>query len=340
MFEKLYQSSNFIAKRESSYDLTGGNEDKKEIAPGETLVLANLEGPGKIVHIWCTIAAEQLPLFNRMLVLRFYWDDEETPSVESPIGDFFGSGHGMEADCKAQPINSVNGGKGRNIFFEMPFVKKARLTVTNEGKFPVRSFYYNIDWQQHISLPKDIMYFHAIYRQEFPTTIGNDYVIADIVGQGNYVGTVLSVEKAEKPGWYGEGDEKIYIDGEDYPSIWGTGTEDYFLTAWYPHVYHSPYSGFSIYEGINRPGNKLTGYRFHIQDPIPFTKKLKFVIEHAWTTKNEKFCDNYSSVAYWYQIEPHNIRTPFPDANSRRPKYPEEVLYDDYWEKGNDKKGY
>ncbi|MBN2853745.1 MAG: DUF2961 domain-containing protein [Clostridia bacterium] len=340
MFSKLSKPSHFQAKRESSYDRTGGNEDKRSIKPGETLVLADVEGPGKIAHIWCTIAAEEVPMFNRMLVLRFYWDGEQSPSVEVPVGDFFGSGHGMEADCITLPIYSVNGGKGRNCFFEMPFKKHALLTITNEAKQEVRSFYWNIDWQKHDSLDDDILYFHAKYRQEFPTVKGKHYTVIDIKGKGNYVGTVLNVEKAEKPGWFGEGDEKVYIDGEEFPTIYGTGTEDYFLTAWCPHIYHSPYSGFSIYEGISKPGSKMTGYRFHVVDPIPFTRSLRFDIEHAWTDQNENFCDHYSSVAYWYQQEPHMSTDKFPEADERRPKYPDNVLYDEFWKTGNDKKGY
>lgn len=340
MFSKLTKPCEFKAMREGSWDRTGGNLDLRSIQPGETLEMANLEGPGKIVHWWCTIAAEELQMFNRMIVLRFYWDGESTPSVEAPIGDFFGAGHGMEADCISLPITSVHNGTGRNCWFEMPFTKNARLTVTNEGAKPVRSFYWNIDWQKYDSLPAGTLYFHAQYRQEFPTELGRDYRILSAEGRGHYVGVVLNIEKSLTPGWYGEGDEKIYIDGETHPSIWGTGTEDYFLTAWAPTVHHTAFSGFSIWQGVSHAGDKTTGFRFHILDPIPFTKSLVVNIEHAWTTENKEFCDYYSSVAFWYQDSPAHIAEPFPTADQRRPRYPENVTYDDYWKNGDPVKGY
>lgn len=340
MFSKLIIPSNFKAKREGSWDRSGGNADCRKIGAGETLTMAELEGPGKIVHWWCTIAGEAVEMFNRMLVLRFYWDDEETPSVEAPIGDFFGSGHGMEADCISLPITSVHSGTGRNCWFEMPFKKSARLTITNESDNDIRSFYWNIDWQKYDSFSDEILYFHAAYRQEFPTTFGRDYRILDAKGKGHYVGVTLSVEKALKPGWFGEGDEKIYIDGEAAPSIWGTGTEDYFLTAWSPHIYHTAFSGFSIYQGVNHPGDKTTAYRFHILDPIPFTESIIVDIEHAWTVENKEFADHYSSVAYWYQGEPHKAFEILPKPSERRPRWPENITYDSYWKDGDCIKGF
>lgn len=340
MFSKLSMPCNFRARREGSWDRTGGNLDLRKIEPGETLVMADLEGPGKIVHWWCTVAGEAVEMFNRMLVLRFYWDDEETPSVEAPLGDFFGSGHGMQADCISLPITSVHDGTGRNCWFEMPFRKNAKLTITNESDKEIRSFYWNIDWQEYDSLPEDIMYFHAQYRQEYPTEYGRDYRILEAAGRGHYAGVTLSIEKALKPGWFGEGDEKIYIDGEEKPSIWGTGTEDYFLTAWAPHIYHSAFSGFSIYQGVNHPGDKTTGYRFHILDTIPFTKSIIVDIEHSWTVENKEFVDHYSSVAYWYQGEPHKVFARFPTPAERRARWPENVTYDEYWKNGDCTKGF
>lgn len=340
MFSKLTQPCNFTAKREGSWDRTGGNLDLRTLAPGETLVMADLEGPGKIVHWWCTVAGEAVEMFNRMLVLRFYWDDEQTPSVEAPLGDFFGSGHGIQADCVSLPITSVHGGTGRNCWFEMPFQKRAKLTVTNEADREIRSFYWNVDWQKYDELPADTLYFHARYRQEYPTTFGKDYTILETTGKGHYVGVTLNIEKALKPGWFGEGDEKIYIDGEQHPSIWGTGTEDYFLTAWSPHVYHTAFAGFSISQGINHPGDKTTAYRFHILDPIPFTKCIRVCIEHAWTVENKEFADYYSSVAYWYQDKPQHNAEPFPESAERRARWPENVTYDDFWKNGDVNKGF
>lgn len=340
MFEKLTHTQKFKARREGSWDRSTGNDDCRKIKAHETLELANLEGPGKIVHWWCTVGGEKMVMYNRMLVLRFYWDDEETPSVEAPLGDFFGSGHGMEEDCLSLPITSVHDGTGRNCWFEMPFKKRARMTLSNESDVDLRAFFWNIDWQEYDKLDDDILYFHAKYRQEYPTTLGRDYRIIEINGSGHYVGVTLSVEKSLRPGWYGEGDEKIYIDGESHPSIWGTGTEDYFLTAWCPSVHHSAFAGCSIWQHCNHPGDKMTSYRFHILDPIPFTKKIIVDIEHAWTSENKEFTDFYSSVAYWYQKELNNNFEKLPSADERRAKWPEEVIYDEYWKKGNEKKGY
>ena len=340
MLEKLTKFQNFKAMREGSWDRTGGNNDWRPIKAGETLVMAELEGPGKIIHWWCTVGGEGVEMYNRMLVLRFYWDDEDKPSVEAPLGDFFGSGHGMEEECLSMPITSVHNGTGRNCWFEMPFKKHARLTITNEADKDIRAFYWNIDWQKHESTDDDVIYFHAQYSQEYPTTIGRDYQILKAVGKGHYAGVVLNIEKALKPGWYGEGDEKIYIDGEVKPSIWGTGTEDYFLTAWCPTVHHSAFAGCSIWQDCNHAGDKMTGYRFHVLDPVPFTKEIKVVIEHAWTVENKEFEDYYSSVAYWYQTEPHKPFGEFPTADERRARWPENVTYDRYWKNGNHLKGY
>jgi hypothetical protein len=275
-----------------------------------------------------------------MLVLRFYWDDEEEPSVEAPLGDFFGSGHGIEADCLSIVITSVHNGTGRNCWFEMPFKKRARLTITNEADRDIRAFYWNIDWRKYDKIDDDAVYFHACYRQQFPTVDGCHYTILEAGGEGHYVGVVLNVEKALRPGWYGEGDEKIYVDGEKFPSIYGTGTEDYLLTAWCPSVHHTAFAGCSIWQGCEHPGDKMTGYRFHIADPVPFNENIKVEIEHGRTDQNEGFPDHYSSVAYWYQKEPHVPMGRFPKPGERRPRWPEQLTYDTHWENGNPENGY
>ncbi|MBN2558122.1 MAG: DUF2961 domain-containing protein [Clostridia bacterium] len=340
MLSELTKRQQFRAMRAGSWDRRGGNDDWRSIKPGETLVMGDLEGPGKIVHWWCTVAGEAVEMYNRMLVLRFYWDDEANPSVEAPLGDFFGSGHGMEEECLSLPITSVHNGTGRNCWFGMPFNKRARLTITNEADKEIRAFYWNIDWQKHEAPDDGILYFHAQYRQEYPAVPGKDYNILEAEGAGHYTGTVLNIEKALRPGWYGEGDEKIYIDGETEPSIWGTGTEDYFLTAWCPSVHHSAFAGCSIWQNCNHPGDKMTGYRFHILDPIPFTSRIRVDIEHAWTVENKEFADYYSSVAYWYQNEPHKPFRAFPDRDARRARWPEKITYDEYWKKGDPEKGF
>ena len=164
--ENLYRPQNYRAKRESSThrDLHS-NGDARSIAKGQTLVLGDLTGPGMITHIWCTVGSFD-PFYGRSLVLRIYWDGADTPSVEAPLGDFFGVGHGAYADFTSIPVSVSSHGRARNCFWPMPFRKRARVTVTNESKkYDTDSFYYYLDWQKHEKLPEDIAYFHARYRQ-------------------------------------------------------------------------------------------------------------------------------------------------------------------------------
>ncbi len=292
-----------------------GNADARHIPPGETLVLADLEGPGVIRHLWNTIAAEERG-YSRLLVLRMYWDGEEHPSVEVPIGDFFGIGHGVDQPYASLPVKVSSEGRARNCYWPMPFRKSARITVTNEGRKMVHAFYSYVDWQKLPRFPKDSVYFHAMYRQEYPTVMGQNYRIADIAGRGHYVGTVLSIEQLT-PGWYGEGDDFFFIDGEEEPSLRGTGTEDYFCDAWGFRQQDGPFYGIPLFEGLETM-NRTSAYRWHIPDPVVFEKSLRVEIEHKGAGFNDagevisgfaERSDNFSSVAYWYQTEPHK---PFP----------------------------
>jgi hypothetical protein len=218
----------FETRRAASSDPNwhNGNGDCQWIRAGGSLTLAELSGPGRIVHFSCTIADKE-PNYSRLLTLRIYWDGETNASVECPIGDFFGIGMGVDKSFTSLPMRVSSEGRGRNCYWPMPFRKSARIVVANEGEKPCDSFYYYIDWQKLPSLPEDRAYFHAMYRQEFPCAMGQNYLIADIKGRGQYVGTVLSVYLAS-PGWFGEGDDFLFIDGETEPSLRGTGTEDYF----------------------------------------------------------------------------------------------------------------
>ncbi len=306
----------FRAMRASSTDPNweNGNGDARPIAPGTTLTLAELQGPGRIAHIWFTIADDER-FYGKLLVLRMYWDGETSPSVECPINDFFCEGHGMDLYVNSLPIRVTSDGRGRNCYWPMPFGRSAKITVTNEGKQPVGAFYYYIDWQKMKRIPRNEGYFHAQYRQEYPCVKGQDYLILDAEGRGQFVGCNLSVRQLE-PGWWGEGDDRFYIDGEKVPSLQGTGSEDYFCDGWGIRKLDGLYYGFPISEGYDTL-NRHTSYRFHIQDPIPFMKSLRMVIEHKgarlmpdgkWNGYVER-ADDFSSVAYWYQTEPHK---PFP----------------------------
>lgn len=316
----LSKLKDYRAMRASSFDLNweNGNADARTIGPGETITIAELEGPGKIVHIWFTIAHSER-FYGKLMVLRIYWDGEKHPSVECPINDFFCQGHGLDVNVNSFPIRVTSDGRARNCYWPMPFRKSAKMTITNESKHFCNAFYYYVDWQKYDKLPADEAYFHAQYRQEYPCTQGIDYLILDAKGRGHFVGCNLSVRQRE-PHWWGEGDDRFYIDGEKIPSLHGTGSEDYFCDAWGIRKLDGLYYGFPISEGYNTL-DKHTCYRFHIQDPVPFNKSLKVYIEHkgARLMPDGKLngyaerADDFSSVAYWYQTEPHK---PFPKLPS------------------------
>jgi hypothetical protein len=313
LLTKLGGPQDFVSRRVSSYDRTGGNKDSLTIKSGQTAVLAELKGPGAIHHIWVTIAAE--PFYGRKLVFRAYWDGEAAPSIEAPIGDFFGVGHGLDRNFASLPIVCSSEGRGRNTYWYMPYAKSARLTVTNEGREEVPAFYYYVDYRDLPALPPDTPAFHAQYRQEFPCVAGRNYPILEAEGRGHYVGCNLSILQRSM-GWWGEGDDMIYIDGEKDPSLHGTGSEDYFSDGWGMRESQAPFYGCPLQEEDFQAGSKATVYRFHIPDPITFRKSIRVTIEHGHANDRS---DNYSSTAYWYQTEPHRPFPPLPAVDSRLP---------------------
>jgi hypothetical protein len=304
----LARLKNYAAARVSSENrYVFSNDDSKHIMPGQTLVMADLAGPGVVTHIWLTVADNEYG-WPRLLRLRAYYDGKKTPSVDSPLGDFFGVGHGMERDLNSIMVEDSSLGRARNSYWPMPFQKSCNITVTNEGNRPVRSFYYHVDWQKWPSLPKDLGYFHAYYRQERPAVAGRNYAFLSIRGTGHYMGTVLSVIQTAV-GWFGEGDDLFYVDGAKHPQIYGTGTEDYFNEGWGLRDFCGPWSGSPV-AGGELTGARLGAYRWHVPDPIPFTNSLWAGIEHyGWTydpdgtvrSGFEERPDYYSSVAFWYQ---------------------------------------
>jgi hypothetical protein len=322
----LEQLKGFESMRASSSDANwkNGNADARPIKPGATLTLAEVEGPGIITHIWFTIAHDD-PFYSRLLTLRFYWDGEAHPSIECPVGDFFGIGHGVDKPFMSIPIRVTSDGRARNCYWPMPFRKKARLTVTNESDKTCHAFYYYIDWQKHKRLPRDTAYFHARYRQEFPCVMGRNYLLADLEGRGHYVGTIQSVYHMSA-GWYGEGDDFFFIDGAKEPQLRGTGTEDYFCDAWGFREQDGPFYGTPLWEGYSA-GDRSTAYRFHIPDPVVFRKSLRAEIEHKGSQtlpdgKVDGFIerdDLMSSVALWYQTEPHKPWEALPPGRERLP---------------------
>ncbi|MHB1460817.1 MAG: glycoside hydrolase family 172 protein [Armatimonadota bacterium] len=299
------------------------NGDARGMAAGETLTITDVKGPGRINHIWFTVAANERA-YGRMLVIRMYWDGEKTPSVECPMNDFFAEGHGMDMNVNSAVVTVTAEGRARNCYWPMPFRKSAKITVTNEGKLPVQALFWQVDWLKLKSLPRDTIYFHAQYRQNHPRPRTGNYTLFDAKGKGQLVGTVINVRMHEG-GWFGEGDQLISIDGESRPSIQGTGSEDYWCDAWGLRPSQSLYYGFPISEGFSDAGSLHTAYRWHITDPIPFSKSISFQIETrgahqladgSWDGYARR-ADDFSSVAYWYQTEPHAAFPALPKAQDR-----------------------
>ncbi|MBI1898995.1 MAG: DUF2961 domain-containing protein [Acidobacteria bacterium] len=347
-------------RRESSWDRSGKNADRLQIAAGQTATFAELRGAGCIRHVWITIASNE-PDYLRRLVLRAYWDGEPAPSIETPVGDFFGVGHGRVSNYWSVPLNMVTGGNperqnraAMNCWFPMPFANGARFTVENQGQQPVNAFYFYVDYEEYDSLPREALRFHAMWRREHPTRAAaslsqpdwnfrksNDlvnldgkqnYLIFEAEGRGHYVGCNVSVDHINPiPNftWFGEGDDMMYIDGEAAPSLVGTGTEDYFCAAWgFPSGFYSAgYHGISLAgatEGPDSYSGKWTMFRYHVEDPVMFTKSIRVTIEHGHANVH---ANDYSSVGYWYQTEPHKrfpallpveARLPLPPAESLR----------------------
>lgn len=336
----LIAPHDYVQKRVSSYDKSGANADAIHVAAGATATLLDAEGPGIITHIWFTIASPE-ELHLKKIVLRMYWDGETTPSVETPVGDFFGLGLGEYYLYQSTPL-AVSSDKAMNSFFEMPFRKRARITVTNEGKEGVDAFYFNIDYRAYAKpLPPDTLYFHAQYRQASPAkgwtsdwrsngdsqvndkkNLNGDgnYVWMEAAGRGHFVGVTMSVLQNQN-GWWGEGDDMFFVDGETTPSINGTGSEDYFLGAWDFGSHPFAYATFGApVKGSELAGGRSSVYRFHLDSPIPFTKSLKATIEHGHANHRS---DNMFSVAYWYQTEPHAAFPTLPSVEERLPRiYP------------------
>lgn len=317
----------YTAARESSYDRTGGNADGRHdwpLEPGETRVMADITGAGAITHIWITIATKDDKHLKHM-VLRAYWDGEENPSIEAPIGDFFGLGHGKYYQYSCLPIQ-IGTDRGLNCFWRMPFSDGARITVTNEGPVAGQAFYYYIDYQKLDEVGGDVGRFHAQYRQAYPCDSPENYVFLDAKGRGHFVGCNLSIHN-RAAGWWGEGDDMIYVDGEETPTLHGTGSEDYFCGAWaYGAPFSNLYFGAPLIDGQHAQNALWNVYRYHLEDPIPFTRSIRVTIEHGH--KNNR-SDDFSSVAYWYQNEPHVPFPPLPAPDARF--HTEATTYTEAW---------
>jgi len=309
------------------------NWDNFNVPPGGTHVLLDEQGPGVITHIWITFLgpephgwAPQGSADHQELMLRMFWDGNPRPAVEAPVGDFFANCFGERSEVISVAV-LVEGGDSYNCFWRMPFRKSARIEIENQSRKPLSLLYFNIDWIRLDSLPKDTPYFYGQYRQEYPVRKGEDYLVLETSGKGHYVGTVLGV-RMRSPAWFGEGDEKIHIDGETNPSIWGTGTEDYFLSAWGLQTTGTPYFGVPFYDERSIGGH-TSAYRWHLHDPIVFNTGIKVTLEHwGWMSQDEnpeykatswnEREDDYASVAFWYQTGIPSFTARAPGADVRR----------------------
>jgi len=287
------------------------------IKSGENITIAEIEGPGSIQHIWMT------PTGNwRFTIMRIYWDDESEPSVECPVGDFFGMGWGEYAPLTSLPI-CVNPGSAFNSYWQMPFRKKCKITMENINDKDAMTLYYQVDYTL-TDVPSDAGYFHAQYRRSNPNATSDYTIIDNVKGKGQYVGVYLAWG-VRNNGWWGEGEIKFFMDGDTkFPTICGTGTEDYFCGSYnfdrggQYKEFCTPYSG--LVQVIKGDGSYKTQqrfglYRWHIADPIRFEKDLKVTIQDLGWHKDGRYLAQQSdiaSVCYWYQADPHNKFPKFP----------------------------
>lgn len=339
LLDLAHIKSGVKSKRVSSYDRSGGNNDRFENIPaGEKRTLFRVNGAGIINHIWITIAPPPPDLSRHDLIVRMFWDGNAEPCVEAPIGDFFGQGWNESYPFSSMPLAAgPRDGRGLVSYFAMPFADGARIEVENDSGRKVDAFYYYVDYLALDRLPQDMGRFHAWYNHELTeappegenewallnpqkknTTGDKNYLILDAAGKGHYVGVNYFVH-SPGPIWYGEGDDMFFIDGESWPgSLHGTGTEDYFNTSWSPkELFQHPFYGYArVNDDIGWLGRTHV-YRFHVTDPIYFDKSLRFSIEHG---HNNYLTLDISSVAYWYQHDPHKKFSPFPTRAERAPK--------------------
>jgi len=291
------------------------------IEGGKTVTIADINGPGAIQHIWMT------PTGNwRFTILRFYWDDEKDPSVEVPVGDFFGMGWGEYAHLNSLAV-TVNPGSAFNCYWVMPFRRRCRITMENLAPNKM-NVYYQVDYTL-TDVPADAGYFHAQFRRSHPTRGSLHTLVDNIRGQGQYVGTYLAWG-VNNNGWWGEGEIKFYIDEDkQYPTINGTGTEDYFCGSYNfenqkTHQYQEFSTAYTGLPQVIRPNGLYSSqqrfglYRWHIMDPIRFEKGLKVTIQDlGWRSEGRYLPQqsDISSVVYWYQREPHATFPKLPSKN-------------------------
>jgi len=288
---------------------------------GETATLMDIDGCGVIRHIWITLSPRG-PEAMRNLILRMYWDNSKVPSVEVPLGDFFGTAHGRTVNLRSAYVSTPKG-KGFNAWFPMPFGTHARITVENDmpDNKKLGALFFQIDYELRDRLPANTGRFHVQFRRQNPTVMKRDYVVLDgAEGPGMFFGCVIGI-RSLNPGWWGEGEMKFYMDGDtDFPTICGTGSEDYFLAAYGMYEFQMPYHGCTLNlknDFFKQP--LVSMYRWHGPDPVYFKKRFKATIQQIGWGKQGLFerSDDWCSAAFWYQLKPISKMPPFPDRAAR-----------------------
>jgi hypothetical protein len=334
-----------VSKRVSSWDQTGGNRDRIMLESGQTRCLLDVKGPGRITHIWMALNSLNNHPYRTGLV-KMFWDGEEFPSVLVPVGDFFGVGHTMTTNYSSLPmVMAPSEGRGMSCYLPMFFSDGARIIFDFESGSDLE-LYYSINYELWEEIPEGVGRFHACWHRENPTdgifepaqmedniyrsagkntSDSGNFKILEAEGMGQYIGCNLNIHALRygKGGgnWYGEGDEMIFIDDDNEgkrwpPTLHGTGTEDYFNTAWAPSdKFSSPFFGLTLPGGKNFTGF-ISWYRWHLPDPIRFSKSINVSMEHGHANRRS---DDFSCTAYWYQIEPHRPFDilPFPERMPR-----------------------
>ena len=337
--EELFAAArlrDYKTRRSSSWDRTGGNGDAVAVDPGKTAILLDIAGAGVVTHLWFTINSPD-PMHLKNLVLRAWWDGESSPSVESPIGDFFGLGLGEYYTWQSALV-AVAPMKALNAYFKMPFASAARLTVTNEGTIRTDNLYFAVDYVTIAQLPDNLGRFHAQYRQaapckgwtenwtnEYAPDINGkknlngegNYIFLDATGRGHFLGVTHAVLQNQDQ-WFGEGDDMIFIDGDATPTINGTGTEDYYNGAWDfgGNAFANLHQGAPYIVDPERIGGRYCLFRWHTESPITFEKSIRVTIEHGHANHR---ADNFYSTAFWYQTEPHAAFPALPKPSDRVP---------------------
>jgi hypothetical protein len=315
-----------------------GSPAIKDFKQGTTEVLLDQKGPGRIRHIWCT-SKPRRPEHLRNIILRMYWENSTVPSVEVPISDFFGVAHGAPVPMYSALV-STQEGRGLNCYIPMPFSEAALITVSNESDTDLDFLFYQIDFTLGDPVGEEDGRFHASFRRENPTILGRDFVLFETKGaRGIYLGTVIGVRSLSE-GWWGEGEVKMYIDDDDkYPTICGTGLEDYIGSAWGLGVHHTPYQGAPLVHG-----NFFSIYRFHIVDPVYFQERIRVTVQQMGSALKSKVLplygdklifspknhprrnpedgyylrsDDVCATAYWFQWPLIKERDPLPDKKTR-----------------------